>query len=274
VDGAFLETLAGIAFAAGSAALDLDARRARPGKPSVPNGGVRDAEARARAVILDALAEIAPRLHAIAKGEPPESFPAALGHEYFLVDPIDSAEEISSVDLPRGEFTINIALVQDSAPVAGVVFAPGLERLWAGRTGDAWSAPANPRIGVGPSRPIRVRAAPEGGVTALAGAARRSADVDAFLSAYRVAEVRAAGSSLRFCLLAEGSADLFPQLSGSSACSTAAGDAVLRAAGGRTVTLDGEPLTYGPSPSDGGASLANPPFVALGSIGLKAPAPA
>jgi 3'(2'),5'-bisphosphate nucleotidase len=276
VDEALLQTLVGIAFAAGRAALDIDTQdgNTRGGKAgarlSRETGG-GDAKSRARTVILDALAEIAPRVHAVSEGEPLDALPADLGPEFFLVDPVDGAEDGLGVETARGELTVNIALVQDGAPVAGVVFAPGLEQLWAGRPGAAWSASADPRIGVGPSRPIKVRPAPEGGITAVGGA-RRSPDVDAFLRAYRVAEVRPAGSSLRFCLLAEGSADLLPQLAPSFAWSTAAGDAVLRAAGGRTVTLDGEPLTYGPTPSEGGGSFANPPFVALGSIGLKAPA--
>jgi 3'(2'),5'-bisphosphate nucleotidase len=273
VDAALLETIVGIAFAGGRAALNLDARRARSApKPDETAGG--GAEARARRLILDALAEIAPHTHAVAKGESLSAPADALRSEYFLVDPLDAGDAFDPAAPRGGEFTINIAVIQDGVPVAGVVFAPGLERLWAGRPGVAWSAPAAARTGVGPGRPIQVRAAPEGGVTAVAGATRGAPELDAFLSAYSVTDVRTAGAALRFCLLADGSADLYPQLAAAPAWSVAAGDAILRAAGGRTVTLDGASLDYDPSRFTGGGEPAVPPFVALASVGLKTPTPA
>jgi 3'(2'),5'-bisphosphate nucleotidase len=197
--------------------------------------------------------------------------PRLLGSEFFLVDPIDGVEELAQETERAGEFTINIGLVSGGAPIAGVVYAPALERLWGARPGHAWRAGVHAQSGVGPSQPIQVRPAPDHGITAVASRSNRSPDVDAFLRAYRVAEFRTAGSSLKFCLLAEGSGDLYPELGRSMAWSTAAGDAILRAAGGRTVTLDGSPLTYSAPRSAGDAALANPQFVALGSIGLRPP---
>src|SRR5690606_21324064 len=132
------------------------------------------------------------------------------------------------------EFTIDIGLVIDGAPVAGVVYAPALEWLWSARPGSAWRARVHAEPRVRPSRPTNVRPAPEHGITAVASRSNHSPDVEAFLRAYRAAEHRTAGSSLTFCLLAEGSGDLYPELGRSMAWSTAAGDAVLRVAGGRT----------------------------------------
>jgi 3'-phosphoadenosine 5'-phosphosulfate (PAPS) 3'-phosphatase len=103
-------------------------------------------------------------------------------------------------------------------------------------------------------------------VTAIASRSHRTPETDAYLARYEVAELRPAGSSLKFCVLAEGGADLYPRLGRTMEWDTAAGDAVLRAAGGRTLTLDGAPLGYGKP------GFTNPHFVALGGANFRPPA--
>jgi 3'(2'), 5'-bisphosphate nucleotidase len=264
-DDALIEALAGIAFEAAREALGLRGRNVRRRGDEADAAG-RTPEERARAVILDALSEIAPRTPIVAPEAAPHR-PIGDDEEVFVAAPLDGAEGGDPDAPPRGDFTINIALVRAGEPAIGVVFAPGIGRLWAGRPGSAWRAEARPDRGVGPSRPIRVRPTPVGGVTAVTMMRGRTSDMNALLQAYPITDIRTAASAVRFCLIADGTADIHPDLGRSMAWSTAAGDAILRAAGGRTLTLDGEPLRY-----DLAAPFANPQIVAVGSVGLRAPA--
>jgi 3'(2'),5'-bisphosphate nucleotidase len=266
-DDALLEALSGIALAAGRLAVGPHARIAK----GASDASVADPARRAREIILTGLAEIAPGVPVFDALEA-AARPDGRSGEFFLIDPVDGVEELAAGADGQGEFTIDIGLVRDGAPAVGVVYAPALERLWSARPGAAWRADARAGVGVGPGLPISVRSTPEQGLTAVASRANRPPDLDAFLRAYRVAEVRMAGSSLKFCSLAEGSGDVYPQLGRSMAWSTAAGDAILRAAGGRTVTLDGAPLCYAAPCAPGDDALANPQFVALGSTRLRASA--
>ena len=181
---------------------------------------------------------------------------------FWLVDPLDGTKEFLS---GNGEFTVNIALITDRAPVLGVVFAPALGlqgRLWAGAAGHG--ATLEDEAG---RRPIACRAAPVGGLDVLA--SRSHGDVaalDAFLARYlagrRVASLHNAGSSLKLCLLAAGQADLYPRLGRTMEWDIAAGHAVLAAAGGSVCRVDdGTPLRYGKP------GFENPHFVAAGRPG-------
>jgi 3'(2'), 5'-bisphosphate nucleotidase len=168
-----------------------------------------------------------------------------IADRFFLVDPLDGTREFVS---RRDEFTVNIALIEDSEPVLGVVYAPARRELYWGdvkaqRAGRIEADPDGtmPALGSG----IAARPAPPGGLVAVASRSHRSPETDALLANYPVAEFRSIGSSLKFCLLAAGVADIYPRVGATMEWDTAAGQAVLVAAGGRVTTLDGQPFRYG-----------------------------
>lgn len=224
---------------------------------------VTQADQQAEALILAGLRALTPDLpivaeEAVAGGD----VPALAGvRRFWLVDPLDGTREFVA---RNGEFTVNIALVQDGRPVLGVVLAPALEggRLWSGVVGaGAWVEDGAGR------RAVRCRAVPDEGWTVLASRSHGdAAALDAFLAAHpagrRLARLGNAGSSLKLCLIAEGRADLYPRLGRTMAWDIAAGHAVLAAAGGSVRRLDGgAPLAYG------AAGFENPHFVAAGLDG-------
>lgn len=190
----------------------------------------------------------------VARGEH-----AVIGGSFILVDPLDGTREFIS---RNGEFTINIALVRDGEPVAGAVYAPALARLWwGGERAYQCDAPVGAPL---PAellwRPIRTRRAPARGLVALASRSHGDPATEAFLAKLPIAERRSAGSSLKFCALAEGVADVYPRFAPTMEWDTAAGDAVLRAAGGVVLAIEGGPMLYGKKRS----GLRNGGFVAWG----------
>lgn len=212
---------------------------------------VTQADQRAEDVILAGLAKIIPGVpvvaeEAVAAGKIPE-----VGEYFFLVDPLDGTKEFIS---RNGEFTVNIALIRAGRPVLGLVYAPAIGRLFTGAEGvGAWLEDAAGR------RPIRCRAVPAEGLTVVA--SRSHGDetaLDAFLAGRKVASRTNAGSSLKLCLVAAGEADVYPRLGRTMEWDIAAGDAVLRAAGGKVSTLAGADLGYGKPGWD------NPHFAASG----------
>ena len=212
---------------------------------------VTDADERAEAIILAGLAELAPGYPVIAEEQVSAGkMPERRGHVFFLVDPLDGTREFVK---RNGEFTVNIALIVDRIPRLGVVHLPALgETYWCDAKARAWRS----RGDAGAER-IRCRSAPEA-LVVVASRSHRNAKTEAFLKAYRVERIVSAGSSLKLCRVAEGSADLYPRLGRTMEWDIAAGHAVLRAAGGSVRTLTGEPLRYGKP------GLDNPAFVARG----------
>lgn len=166
----------------------------------------------------------------------------ALGDvEYFwIVDPLDGTKEF--VD-GRDEFTVNIALIKNGKPILGVVYAPALGEMYAGHgpgTAIKW------REETGKDKEISVRPYPKHGMTVVA--SRSFGDdnkLDKFLDAFKVEKVIKHGSSLKICAIAAGKADIYPRFGPTCEWDTAAGDAVLQAAGGIITDLDGAPLEYG-----------------------------
>lgn len=183
---------------------------------------------------------------------------------YWLVDPLDGTKEFLS---RNGEFTVNVALVWRGQPVLGVVHVPATADTYAGVVGlgATWvgaTAPGQPRA----QRALGVRPVPAHGLTVVGSRSHGdAAALEAFLGQRRVAAVSSAGSSLKFCLLARGEADLYPRLGRTMIWDTAAGQAVLTAAGGAVRRLDGSPLDCS------GAALDNPHFVAVGDPGAWQP---
>jgi 3'(2'), 5'-bisphosphate nucleotidase len=184
--------------------------------------------------------------------------PICAAGRFLLVDPLDGTREFLA---RNGEFTINVALIEGVAPIAGAVYAPAIGRLWIG--GDAaFVCDTPPGAGLPGKerwRRIRTRRAPER-LIALVSRSHADARSESFLKRLPVGEARGAGSSLKFCLIAEGLGDVYPRFAPTMEWDTAAGDAVLRAAGGVVLDPDGRPLGYGKVDRD----LRNGPFVAWG----------
>lgn len=222
---------------------------------------VTQADTRAEEIILAALSERLPGIpvlaeEAVAAGRVPEA-----SERFFLVDPLDGTREFIS---RNGEFTVNIALIEAGVPTAGVVYAPALGVIfWGASCKGAWRA-AIADGAVGTAETISVRPAPEAGLTVLASRSHMSPETAAFIETMKVADLASAGSSLKFCRVAEGAADLYPRHGRTMEWDTAAGDAVLRAAGGAVVTVDGAPLSYGKRNQADDADFANPYFIAVG----------
>ncbi len=223
---------------------------------------VTDADRKAEAVILAGLRAELPDLPLIAE----EEFAAGRADEipaetFVLVDPLDGTREF--VDR-RTEFTVNIALVRDGSPVVGVVLAPARGVLYWGHPDGAGACDVT-ASGASADRAIGVRGLPAC-PTVLASRSHRSAETDAFVAGLGRVETVAVGSSLKFCLIAEGRADIYPRFGRTMQWDTAAGDAVLRAAGGVTLTVAGAPLRYPTGETERGR-FVNPDFIACSAAG-------
>jgi 3'(2'), 5'-bisphosphate nucleotidase len=216
---------------------------------------VTEADRRAEVLIGAALARIAPGLP-IASEESAGSEPLPAGAQRFwLVDPLDGTREFIA---RNGEFTVNIALVERGHARLGVVLAPATGRLFAGVVG----AGAFVEDPAGGRTPLACRRVPDAGLTVVSSRSHGDgAALDAYLAGRVVAARVGIGSSLKFCLVAGGEADLYPRFGRTMEWDTAAGHAVLSAAGGRVAGLDGVELHYGKP------GLVNPPFVATGLAG-------
>jgi 3'(2'), 5'-bisphosphate nucleotidase len=212
-----------------------------------------EADLAAHDAILAGLAQACPEFPVVSEEDAARA-EAPPGGAFILVDPLDGTREFLS---GNGEFTVNIALIEDGAPVAGVVLAPALGRLWWGAAG----AGAGFLAADGASRPVAARPPPPGGLVAVASRSHRDAETEAFLAGLPIAGLRSVGSSLKFCLVAAGEADLYPRFGPTMEWDTAAGQAVLEAAGGRVTTPAGAPFRYGKP----GAAWRNGPFVARGA---------
>lgn len=220
---------------------------------------VCDADERAETIILAGLSRRLPQIPVVAEEAASRGEKPRCGRAFILVDPVDGTREFLH---RNGEFTINIALVIDGVPRAGAVYAPAIGRLWmAGEHAYTFTvAPGDPMPPVAARKRIQVRACPDGGMTALASRSHADARTEAFLATLPIAERRCAGSSLKFCVLAEGDADVYPRFGDTMEWDTAAGHAILRAAGGTVVDPTGEVLRYGKAD----AQYRNGPFVAWG----------
>jgi 3'(2'), 5'-bisphosphate nucleotidase len=213
---------------------------------------VTAADVAAEAIILQALAQLAPDVPVVAEEQAAaDGLPSVAGPRFFLVDPLDGTKEFIA---RNGEFTVNIALIDQGHPVLGVVYLPALDEMYAGHDGAAFRCRGN-----GALARISARHVPTAGATmtiSRSHAARELVKAESF--GEQVAATLVAGSSLKFCRIAEGVADLYPRFGPTMEWDTAAGHAVLLAAGGSVTTLDGAPLTYGKP------GFRNPHFIARG----------
>lgn len=182
---------------------------------------------------------------------------------FLIVDPLDGTKEFIK---RRGDFTVNIAYVVEGVPVAGVVYAPAKDRLfYTDATGQAVEerAPFD-KSQVGETTPIHISTPDNAGLLVVASKSHRDQATDDYIGKYSVADVKSAGSSLKFCLVATGEADLYPRLGRTMEWDTAAGDAVLRGAGGVMVRFaDHQPFTYGKPGFENPFFIAHAPGVTL-----------
>ncbi|MFQ0815460.1 3'(2'),5'-bisphosphate nucleotidase CysQ [Brucella anthropi] len=222
---------------------------------------VTEADRDAEAIILAAIAAVAPDIPVVAEEEVAAGrLPSQLGRRFLLVDPLDGTREFL---LRNGDFTVNIGLIEDGAPVLGLVYAPVRHQLFIGSRSGAEEMVTTKDHAAGLRRGIAVRA--EGAErVAVCSRSHNNPQTQKFLSDNRISNCVSVGSSLKFCLIARGEADIYPRFGPTMEWDTAAGDAVLRAAGGLTATFDGAPLSYGQRADEGVAGFANPDFVAFG----------
>jgi 3'(2'), 5'-bisphosphate nucleotidase len=213
---------------------------------------VTEADVAAERVILAALAKLTPDIPTISEEATAGGKTPDFGQgRFWLVDPLDGTKEFVA---RTGQFTVNIGLIEHGRPILGVVHAPAVDETFAGGASTAFRLEPDSR-----KRPIACRVPPPEGLTVLSSRSHGDPQrLDAFLAGRKVAGLARSGSSLKFCRVAEGAADLYPRFGPTHEWDTAAGHAVLLAAGGTVETLDGQPLRYGKP------SLVNPEFVAWG----------
>ncbi len=183
--------------------------------------------------------------------------------DFLIVDPLDGTKEFVK---RRGDFTVNIAWVQDGAPVRGVVYAPAKGRLFYTNAKGQSVEEFGPfdLDKPGEARPIFVRDPDNRALYVVASKSHRDAATDAYINKYQLAEAKSAGSSLKFCLVATGEADIYPRLGRTMEWDTAAGDAVLRGAGGQVVRFEDHAVfDYGKPGFANGFFIAHAPGVEL-----------
>ncbi len=201
-----------------------------------------NADLEAESVILSALARTYPGIPVLTEESGRTGGP--LGERFFLVDPLDGTRDFLA---GRPEYTVNIAFVTAASPQAGAIYAPALGRLFIGGAA-AWMADVEPGDGPIPPaawRPIATRRAPAEGLVALESLSHRDPETERFLGRLPIARRRNLASSLKFCLVAAGEADVYARFGPTMEWDIAAGDAIVRAAGGAVTRPSGEPLTYG-----------------------------
>ena len=211
---------------------------------------VTEADGRAEAVILEHLAPTG--IPVLAEESAAAGRIPVLGERFFVVDPLDGTKEFIK---RNGEFTVNIALCEHGQAVAGVVLVPATGVIYWGSADGAFEAQVTDGV-VGPAALLKVaRTEP---YKIVASRSHGHAALESLMQSFGITDNVSVGSSLKFCLLARGVAQLYPRFTPTMEWDTAAGQAVLEAAGGTVVTLDGAPLRYGKA----GTSFYNPFFVA------------
>lgn len=232
-----IDPLCELAIAAGRRIMEFYGRDDANAVLKPDRSPVTDADIAAHRIIVNTLREWTPDTPVVS--EESETQPDVAGARCFwLVDPLDGTK---SFIRRSGEFTVNIALIEGDMPVLGIIYLPVDGMLYYGST--AYGA-YRQKPGDAPRR-IRARVQPEGGATVIVSQSHNTSATDAFLAGLAVRETLRASSSLKFCRVAEGAADVYPRHGPTMEWDTAAGQAIVTAAGGRVETVDGEPFRYG-----------------------------
>jgi len=258
IDEKLLGQIEAIAREAGAAIMEVYARPDFDVQLKSDDSPLTAADAAAHALISSRLKTLTPDLPLLSE-EDVKGFagPDAAGR-YWLVDPLDGTKEFIK---RNGEFTVNIALIEQGGPVLGVVYAPVLDTMYAAAKGVG----AFKQIGEGVRAAIRV--ATQSGAWKVVGSRSHAGDtLPAVLQRLGEHELVSMGSSLKFCLVAEGAADVYPRLGPTSLWDTGAAQCVVEQAGGRVIRLDGQPLGYGDV-----SAILNPYFVVHGQSTMDWP---
>lgn len=258
---ALIEPMTDLVIAAGAAILALN-RAAMRVDGKTDGSPVTEADLAADRIIAEGLARLAPDVPALSEERVDRAKPHYDG-SFFLVDPLDGTKEFLS---KNGDFTVNIALIEQGVPVLGVVYAPAIGEIYAGGVGQGARRALVGDGKPGPWSGIHVRPVPAGGIKVQASRSHLTQETKAFIERFKVAEFVSAGSSLKFCRVAAGEADLYPRLARTMEWDTAAADAVLRAAGGKVLDMQGRALLYGKRNQAADSDFANGWFVATGTL--------
>jgi 3'(2'), 5'-bisphosphate nucleotidase len=212
-------------------------------------------------IVLEALSRLAPEVAVVSEEACGDL--RSLPQRFFLVDPLDGTKEFIN---KRSDFTVNIALIEDGRAAFGLVYAPARAlvalTIEAGKAIEAELPPNDAGAefdGLAP-KPLRARPVPASGLTAIVSHSHLDRETEAFLAKLKIGERSSLGSAVKFLSIARGEADVYPRFGPTMEWDTAAGQAVLEAAGGYVVGADGEPLRYGKT----GQGLRNPSFIAWG----------
>ncbi len=248
-----------LAIEAGAIAIDILARPEIHSHMKSDQSPVSEADERIEAFLMGALERALPGVPSIAeeaaaRGETPSHADA-----FLLIDPVDGTREFIG---RSPEFTVNVALVDKLQPIAGAIYAPAGARVWfAGAQGFTTKAAAGGALSAPQDwSALKARPRPASGLTALLSKSHPDEKTVALLNSLPIRERRPMGSSLKFCVIAQGKADIYPRFGRTMEWDTAAGDAILRAAGGAVLTPGGEPLGYGKAEG----FYRNGPFIAWG----------
>ncbi|WP_294619334.1 3'(2'),5'-bisphosphate nucleotidase CysQ [uncultured Roseovarius sp.] len=223
---------------------------------------VTEADEAADALISAGLREAFPDVLLITEEQ--ASSHSMTGDTFLIVDPLDGTKEFIN---RRGDFTVNIAYVENGVPTRGVVYAPARDRMFMTLADGRAAEEVAPFIAetMGEVTPIKVSQADNSALMVVASKSHRDQATEDYINKYAVKDMKSAGSSLKFCLIATGEADVYPRVGRTMEWDTAAGHAVLHGAGGQVVRFDDHaPLTYGKE------GYANPFFIAYSpSVELK-----
>jgi len=249
-----------IAIRAGAAILEVY-RQDFEVQHKADNSPLTQADLASHGIIRRELARLTPGLPLLSEESAEIEFEVRSSwDEYWLVDPLDGTREFVN---RNGEFTVNIALVRKHEPVLGIVYVPVTGVAYAGVVGQGATRQTDGSL----PRPIRVRQPCPSPVRVVGSRSHANPRLQEYLEPIGDYELVSMGSSLKFCLLAEGEADLYPRLGPTSEWDTAAAHAVVLAAGGQVVTLDNRPLQYNLK-----ASYLNPEFIAFADPARNWPA--
>ena len=218
-----------------------------------PDGSpVTEADKASERVLLSDLRGLFPDILVISE-ETPENHSKMSKKTFFLVDPLDGTKEFLKRD-GKGSFTVNIGLIENNIPIMGIVYAPALGRLFFGAQNfGAWE------VFDGIKTKLSIGKLKTDNVVAVASVSHRDKQTDLWLKENKISVTTSVGSSLKFCLVASGQADVYPRFGPTMEWDTAAGDAILRAAGGKITNPDFSDFIYGKS------LYRNGPFIAWGS---------
>src|SRR5580704_3598268 len=248
-----MDELTGITAHAAKAILDFG--RAIGLRSKTDGSPVTAADEAAEAIICDGLKRLAPAVPVISEEHAAREKPKPIaGGSYFLVDPLDGTREFIAGSV---EYTINIALMTDGAPLLGIICAPEFGTFWRGVVGRGADRISLVRSTEAPI-PIHTRPRPASEALVMISRSHLEARTKSYVDGLPGAKLVQSGSSIKFCRLAEGAADLYPRLAPTHDWDIAAGHAILKAAGGSVTAPDGAPLVYGTN------DLLIPAFLAWG----------